>query len=316
MQRRQQGWQRLEALLRTAQRRGLRALDPDEVAELGRLYRWVTSDVAFAEGRGFEPTLQAYLNRLAARAHAYVYGAAAQSGRDRVLRFYTAEFPSEVRRSKWFVLTCVVLFVLAAALAYWLVASKPVNAYVVLPAQMVKPIHKSLHDSNFKFNGEYAATMSAVIMTNNIKAAIVAFAGGMTLGTLTLYVIFFNGLILGGYGALFAKAGFGYDFWATVAPHGFIELTAIQIAGGAGLLLAGAVFVPGRLSRADALRRNARRAGVLILGVASMLVVAGTIEAFFSPLRYPADLRLGFGLVTALFMILYFGFAGRPHNAR
>ena len=65
-----------------------------------------------------------------------------------------------------------------------------------------------------------------------------AFAGSITLGVLTLWIIAYNGLMLGGVGALFANAGFGYDFWATVAPHGVIELTAIQIAGAAGLLIA------------------------------------------------------------------------------
>jgi len=153
--------------------------------------------------------------------------------------------------------------------------------------------------------------MSALIITNNIRVAIVAFAGGMTLGALTVYSIYFNGLDLGSIGALFANAGYGYDFIATVAPHGVIELTAIQVAGGGGLLLAAGVLVPGRLRRSVALVRNARRAGVLILGVCAMLVVAGAIEGFFSPLRLSAEIRLAFGAVTAIGLIAYFGLAGR-----
>ena len=138
-----------------------------------------------------------------------------------------------------------------------------------------------------------------------------AFAGGITLGIGTIYIIAFNGLMLGGIGALFTNAGFGRDFWITVAPHGFIELTAIQIAGAAGLLLAAGIVYPGRLRRRDAIVANARRAGVLVAGVASMLVVAGTIEGFFSPRRLPESIRLDFGLVTAALLLLYFGFAGR-----
>ncbi len=133
----------------------------------------------------------------------------------------------------------------------------------------------------------------------------------MTLGLGTLYLIVFNALMLGALGALFAHAGFAADFWATVAPHGFIELTAIQIAGGAGLLLAAGVVLPGRLPRKYAIAQNSARAGVLIAGVTAMLCVAGIIEGFFSPLRFPADVRAGFGILTAIGLLAYFAVCGR-----
>jgi len=50
---------------------------------------------------------------------------------------------------------------------------------------------------------------------------------------------------------------------------------------------------------------------LLILGVCAMLVVAGAIEGFFSPLRLSAEIRLAFGAVTAIGLIAYFGLAGR-----
>jgi len=86
----------------------------------------------------------------------------------------------------------------------------------------------------------------------------------------------------------------------TIAPHGVLELTAIQVAGGAGLLMAAAVFNPGRLRRIDALTRNARRAGTLALGVCLMLACAGLIEGNFSPLKNLPELRLAVGALTML----------------
>ena len=154
-----------------------------------------------------------------------------------------------------------------------------------------------------------------MIIANNVKVAIVAFAGSITLGALTVYIIGFNGLMLGGMAALFTNGGFGKDFWATIAPHGVIELTAIQIAGAAGLLIAAGALFPGRRRRRDVLVANARRAGTLILGVASMLVVAGTIEAFVSPRRLPVSVRIAIGLFTALVLVLYFTGAGRRAGA-
>ncbi|HTZ53737.1 MAG TPA: stage II sporulation protein M [Candidatus Acidoferrum sp.] len=317
VERRTAAWSELDALLRRAGRRGLRRLQPEEVEQIGRLYRAVTSDLAYASGRGYDGRLIIYLNRLVARAHAYVYGSAAATGWQRIARFYAQTFPREFRRSFVYIGICAAITVAAAVVAYVLVRTHPADAYALLPDQLIPAqIRKSLHDSNFAFDPSTSPAVASAIITNNIRVAIVAFAGCATLGLLTLWIIFFNGLMLGSVGALFTNAGFGADYWATVAPHGVIELTAIQIAGGAGLLISAGILAPGRLRRRDAIAAAARRAGVLIAGVASMLLVAGTIEGFFSPLRLPASDRIGVGVVTAVALILYFGFTGRARASR
>jgi len=311
-ERRAPSWERLEALLDRAGRRGLRALLPEDVVELGKLYRQTTSDLAYAQGRGFDATAQAYLNRLTARAHAYVYGGSAQTGWVRIGVFFGRTFPCEFRRSFAYFAICTILTIACATIAYVVIRTHPADAYSLLPSQIIPPeIKKSLHDSNFARGFADSPALSTKIVTNNIKVAFAAFAGCITLGVFTVYIIAFNGLMLGGLGALFANAGFGYDFWATVAPHGVIELTAIQIAGGAGLLAAAGILYPGRLRRRDALRLNAQRAGVLIAGVACMLVVAGTIEGYFSPRRLPAQTRIAMGGLTAIALVGYLGLAGR-----
>lgn len=300
-----------------AGRKGVRSLGPEAADELGRLYRATTSDLSYARGRGFDPALVEYLNRLTARAHACVYGGSAQTGGARIAVFYRETFPREFRRSFAYIAICAAITVAFAVVAYAVIRAHPAAAYSLLPSGLVPDeIRKSLHDSNFAFDRDYAPAMSATIITNNIRVAIGAFAGSVTLGTLTLYIIAYNGLMLGGMGALFTNAGFGYDFWATIAPHGAIELTAIQIAGAAGLIIAAGVLYPGRLRRREAIVRNARRAGTLIAGVASMLVVAGTIEGFISPQRWPPGVRVAFGVMTAALLLLYFGLSGRRTAAQ
>jgi uncharacterized membrane protein SpoIIM required for sporulation len=309
--RRQAGWDRLEALLAAIERGGLRALGPDELQELALLYRAATSDLAAAKTRDYDPQLTAYLNRLTARAYAIVHAGSARGGWRNVATFFSETFPREVRRSGRIITATSALFVAAWIVAYWLVSAHPLDAYALMPAEEIPSITKSLHDSNFGFDRSLAPAMSTLIITNNIKVAMIAFAGGMTLGVLTLWAILNNGLMVGGLGALFAAKGFGTDFWATIAPHGVIELTSIQISGAAGLLLAQAIVAPGRLRRIDALKASARRAGVLMIGVAGLLVVAGTIEGFVTPQRTSEVFRFGVGALTAVLLIAYFGLAGR-----
>ena len=313
VERRSRTWEELDALLRRVERGGIRRLAPSEIDELGRLYRATTSDLAYAQGRGYDRALLEYLNRSVARAHGHVYSRAPESGLARIYDFYARVFPCEFRRSLPFVALCTAITVACAVVSYVLVRNHPADVYAMLPKMLVPAaIKRSLHDSNFAVSADFAPAMSAAIITNNVKVAIIAFAGSITLGALTLYIIAFNGLMLGGLGALFTNAGFGYDFWATVAPHGIIELTAIQIAGASGLLIGAAIVYPGRLRRRDAIVANARRAGTLILGVASMLIVAGTIEAFVSPRRLPANDRIAIGAITAIALAMYFAGAGQP----
>ncbi len=303
--------------LKVIERRGVRALPPEKIFELGRLYRATTSDLAYAQGRGYDRALLEYLNRSIARAHAHVYARGPESSMKRLADFYARGFPREFRRSLPYVVICAAITVACAMVAYVLVRNNPADAYALLPKFLVpETIRKSLHDSNFAVDPSFAPAMSAMIVANNVKVAIIAFAGSVTLGVLTVYIIAFNGLMLGGMGALFSNAGFGSDYWATIAPHGIIELTAIQIAGAAGLLIAAGAVYPGRRRRRDLIVANAKRAGTLIIGVASMLIVAGAIEGFVSPQRLSASVRVAVGLFTAVLMILYFGGAGRSRAAR
>lgn len=309
--RRGAGWRRLDELLARVDHEGVRRLEPARLSELALLYRAATTDLAAAQSRSYSDELRGYLNRLVARSYVTVHGDASSGGWSRVAAFFAQTFPGEVRRSGRIIAATTALFIAAWIVAYWLVAQRPANAYALLPAEAIPAIAKSLHDSNFGFDRSLAPAVSSAIITNNIKVAMLAFAGGMTLGVLTLWEILSNGLMVGGLGALFAAHGFGTDFWATIAPHGVIELTSIQIAGAAGLLLAQAIVAPGRLRRIDALQANARRAGVLMIGVAGLLCIAGIIEGFVTPQRTSDVFRFGVGALTAALLTAYFGLAGR-----
>jgi len=307
-------WDRLAALVDRAAGRGVRSLSAEEIDELALSYRAATSDLAIARTRGEDPVILDHLNRLTARAHSVVYVATARTGWRRFVDFVVRGFPREVRQSWAPIVFCSLVTILSAAVAYGSVWADPTNVHALLPEMQIPPITKALHDSNFGFDRAYSPAAASEIITNNVRVAAIAFAGGMTCGVLTGWIILTNGLMVGALGALYAQAGFGTDFWATIAPHGVIELTAIQIAGGAGLVLAGGYLRPGRARRVDALTFAARRAGTLVLGVALLLCVAGTIEGFISPQRLPIPVRGTIGAITAVALLLYLLGSGTDRN--
>jgi uncharacterized membrane protein SpoIIM required for sporulation len=152
---------------------------------------------------------------------------------------------------------------------------------------------------------------STSIQSNNITVTFFAFAGGVLAGIGSLWVLAQNGLLLG----MVISLCFRYRFWDIlifISAHGVIELTAIFIAGGAGLLIGKALLMPGDLSRIDALVENGRLAIKLILGCIPMLLIAGLIEGFISPAYIPATFKFSVSAVSALLMVLYF----LKHDAR
>ncbi len=147
--------------------------------------------------------------------------------------------------------------------------------------------------------------MSATIMTNNIKVAFFAFAGGITFGLITVYMLVYNGIIIGAMAALFWHYGKTYEFWAYIVPHGMIELTAIFIAGGAGLLMGYKLFVPGRFTRGFQLKYQAKRSVQLLLGTIPLFVIAGIIEGFITPASLSLETKYSVAFITVIGLILY-----------
>ncbi len=66
-------WQRLEQLVDRSGRRGVAALNHDELQELGLLYRQTASDLATVREDTTSRPFTSYLNQLLARAHNLIY---------------------------------------------------------------------------------------------------------------------------------------------------------------------------------------------------------------------------------------------------
>ena len=143
-----------------------------------------------------------------------------------------------------------------------------------------------------------------------------AFASGITAGIGTLYMLFFNGMMIGVIGTACATYGMSVALWSFVSPHGVLELPAIFIAGGAGLRLAQALLFPGALSRRDSLAVGGTEAVRLLVGVIPMLIVAGTIEAFFSPSSTPAPLKFAAAAVIFTLLLAYLWSGSRAETSR
>jgi uncharacterized membrane protein SpoIIM required for sporulation len=307
---RRAAWERLSAILDRS-RTGLTTLSAEEIVELGRLYRSATSDLAVARRDYAGHRVVDYLHGLVARGHATVYRAPAARGRA-LLTFFSTTFPRAFRDTWGATLASFLMFFIPALIAFAIAYDDPTAGAALVPgAEAVIDDIRAGEEWWKRINTEGRSVSASLIMTNNIRVAFLAFAGGVLLGLLTLYVLVQNGLLLGVVAGAAQAYGFAGNLWGFVAAHGVVELSVIFIAGGAGLQLGWAIVRPGLLSRRAALVVAARRALNLLLGCVPLLVIAGVIEGFISPAELPLALKLAVAFGSGVLLYAYLLLAGR-----
>jgi len=316
---RQGQWGELESLLHSVRGGNMRLLNAPQLERLNQLYRHATADLAIARRDYPHDPPAAYLNRLVAQAHAVVYYREAFDGK-RLLRFITTGFPRLYRQTFGFTLLSFLLFFIPGAIAFCLTAFVDEQTAVTMlgPTQAYGVIENfRQHEIWTKIPFAARPEAAAEIITNNIRVIVVALAGGMTFGLLTLYVAIFNGISFGAICGLAARYGMLTPLLSFVSGHGVIELSVIFLAGGVGLMMGNALLRPGQRSRTEALSLVAPQAGKLVIGGAVLLVIAGTIEGFFSPAySIPPPYHYLFGLFTGIVLYSYLLFAGRERKAK
>jgi uncharacterized membrane protein SpoIIM required for sporulation len=312
-------WDALEALLAQVEQKGLRSLDIEGARRFGKLYRSVSSDLIRARTELVDASVTDYLNDLVARSYARVHAGSGQRARH-VVRFFIAGFP-RLFREEWRAIAMSALLLLSGgAVGAAAVALDSDALSVLIPEQHQAwtPDERIARDAERgAHGGDQAAQFSSFLFTHNIKVSFLVFALGITFGVGTVSVLFYNGVPLGALAMQYHDAGQDLFFWAWILPHGIPELTAIFIAGGAGLLLARGLLVPGRRTRKDALVHEARRAARLVVGAIPILVVAGFIEGTISQLHEPVIpywLKLAFALLVGVGLYAWLLLAGRGRD--
>jgi uncharacterized membrane protein SpoIIM required for sporulation len=303
-------WQKLEELLRRVDQKGLGCLDRQELQELGRLYRSTSADLSRSRALKLSQDVQVYLNNLVVKAHNQVY----QTKRNRwddFLNFLWIGFPAAVRKNILYIVTSFLVVAIPTGISYGLTSQDWHFAQMELvPGQpIVSDEMFSLIEAHHMWTDSVegiSTPVSALIATNNIRVTILAFVLGITFGAGTIYILATNGIMLGTLFSLCHQHGMVWRLATFVAPHGVIELSAIFISGGAGLMIGKSLLFPGQYSRVDSLKIFGKEALAMFAGCVPMLLVAGSIEGFISPRTdLSPNIKVAVSLATFVCLFLY-----------
>lgn len=288
-----------------------------EVERLAALYRRACEHLALARARAYPMPMVARLDALAHRAHQAIYRRR-DFGWARLARLFQLDFPQAVRANARYVWVAAALFVLPMLVLGTMTYLRPSFALTVMDASQLaefEAMYGSARDAIGRHrDAESDWTMFGFYIRNNIGVGFQCFAGGLVAGIGAVAALVFNGLHGGVVGGYLTARDLGAPFWSFVVTHAAFELTAIVLAGAAGLVIGHAWIAPGRRTRLQALLAAAREAVVIMYGVIAMLLIAAAVEAFWSSARWvPDEVKYG---VAALCWLLVLGYLVRQGRVR
>ncbi len=299
-------WQHLDDSLRTIGKRGLKALTHQQLARLGRLYRNVSADHALAQTYYPGAAVAGYLNRLVAATHNRIYRRTGWTWRT-LLDFYAVEVPATFQRYRRYFWLSAGAFFGPAFAAFGLVLVMPQFAELIISPGMLDSIARQemWTDDLWVHTPGQVTDVSIRILANNITVTMMVFASGIAACAGTIYYLALNGFMLGAVSALTWQHGMARAFWSFVTPHGVIEISMILIGGMGGFILGACLLNPGRYTRRDAFRLHGRAAVRLMLACIPVLICAGFIEGYFSPMPGAFWFKQAFGMTLGLILFAY-----------
>lgn len=279
--------------------------EPDQMAEQ---FTDLVNDLGYS--RTFYPhsKVTQYLNGLASRTYLGIYKNKREET-SRIWRFWKYELPLTVRKHHRELLYAFLLFTAFTIMAVFSTAQDQGFVRGVLGDDYVEMTEENIAkgDPFGVYKDKEQLQMFLTIALNNIKVAFTVFSAGFLVSIGTIWMLFDNGMMLGSFQTFFFQKGLGWQSILVVWTHGTLEISAIIISGGAGLIVGNSILFPGTLKRLESLKRGAKDGLKLMIGLIPIFIVAGFLEGFIT--RYssmPKYISITILLSSLTFIIWYF----------
>jgi len=293
-------WKDYEAVLRHAQ-----AQSPDKLADL---YIDVTNDLSFAYSHYPHSKITGYLNGLSSKLHQFIHKKK-KTRFSRIITFWTQEIPEIMYHSRRELLYSFLVFATAAFIGAFSAANDNRFTRLIMGDKYVDMTLENIHkgDPMAVYKSMHSGEMFVSITINNIWVSFMVFIAGVLTSLYSAYILLSNGIMLGAFQYFFYEHGLFGESALAVWTHGTLEISAIIVAGAAGIVMGNGWLFPKTYTRLESFRRSARWGGKIVLGTVPIFVIAGFLESVITRhTEYPFWLRLAFILVSLGFVIMYY----------
>ena len=278
--------------------------DPDELTSR---FISLTDDLSYA--RTFYPgsTVLKYLNGLTSQTHGKLYSNRKEDS-GRIKTFWIYELPYVFYKARFHLLYAFLFFLAAFLIGALSTANDETFVRLIMGDSYVNQTLENIKsgDPLAIYKSQSSADMFLSITVNNIKVAFMAFTLGVFFSVGTLFIMLQNGIMLGAFQYFFYQQGLLVASVLKIWIHGTLEISAIVIAGGAGLVVGNSLLFPGTFSRMESVTRGAREGLKMVIGLVPIFITAGFLESFVTRLALPIWASVGIITISATFIIWYF----------
>ncbi len=279
--------------------------NPDEMAEQ---FTELVNDLGYSKTFFPNSKVTQYLNGLASRIYLGIYQNKKEDG-SRIVRFWKTELPMTIRRHHRVLLYAFLLFTGFVLMSVFSTLQDQSFVRGVLGDGYVEMTEENIAkgDPFGVYKDPNRLRMFLSIALNNIKVSFMVFVGGFLVSIGTIWMLFENGMMLGSFQTFFFTKGMGWNSILVVWIHGTLEISAIIIAGGAGMIVGNSILFPKTFSRLDSLKRGTRDGLKLMIGLVPIFIAAAFLEGFIT--RYstmPKAISISILSGSLLFISWYF----------
>ncbi len=288
-----------------------------EADRLAELYVELTDDLAYA--RTFYPRskIVKYLNGLAAKTHLLIYRNKKEQ-KQRLGIFWTRELPLLNWEARRFFFYSFLIFTISFLIGLISTLKDQEFVRIILGDAYVNMTIENIKNGNPL--GVYGSTpqweMFFVIAFNNLLVMLQIYAIGITfsVGTVIGFPgwvsgIFQNGVMVGAFLGFFQQYNLFWEAVPIVYIHGTLELSALVLGGGAGLMLGNSLLFPGTYTRLQSLQFAARKSVKIMVGLVPIIILAAFLESFVTRLtQMPLIIKLLIIIASLGFIMGYYIF--------
>lgn len=268
----QQKWERFEKLNESSD------ANPDELADL---YLDITDDLGYAQTHYFRRTVRVYLNQLGQKVFIGVNKFKRDSFRN-LVKELTISLPLEIYRSRKSLLTALIAFMVYVTIGIVSTSVNPDFPRMVMGDSYVDMTIQNIEAGNplGVYEDSDQLAMFIRITTNNISVAFLTFFAGLFFTIGTHLLLFSNGVMLGAFQYYFRLKGLLITSFLGIWIHGAFEISAIVLAGGAGITAGNGWLFPGTHSRFQSFKLSVKRGIKIMLGLVPFIIAAGFLESY------------------------------------
>ncbi len=275
---------------------------------LSQLYVQITDDLSYSRTYYPNRTVRYYLNNLSQSLYLWIYKFRKDDS-NTVAKFWKEELPAIMWHSRKDLLISFLIFVLSIAAGYFSCVQDPDFVNQILGNGYVSMTEDNIAkgDPLAVYKDDDAFMMFLQITSNNVRVSLITFLFGLIVGVGTIGILIGNGVMVGAFHHLFFRHDLGFEAIVTILQHGALELSAIVIAGAAGIQIGRGWFFPGTFSRGKSFRYAANRGFKIMLGVIPVIILAGVIESYITRITEMSNIvRIGVIVLSFGFILFYF----------